>query len=321
MAKKQIKQSDLQKIADEIDNIGKENEAGHRQIIQTVAPPSKHTNEIYKKIMLETQERVKRNQEQSLQRLREQLKEVQDKISEPLKPIVKLQEKLNKDLEPITGFNKNLLRTSFPFNPFAPFVPKGGGLLGATYRKRTTGNTILGGAKSKLVKRRREVPDNEKRKPYAIDLGLNSYLAKHNLVNPVEMAKTHKKHRDYKVFGFMQLREVCDELNVNIEEAFLYICEGMTSNDTRWRKHRIEKEFWRGSESIINIVRYYYDKHKNAQSKGLAKYTVKKLHKSEYVKNIFNQNQAKVPSYTVFTTLFNQWKHHVDSLKLLNKKK
>ena len=37
MAKKQIKQSDLQKIADEIDNIGKENEAGHRKVIQTVA--------------------------------------------------------------------------------------------------------------------------------------------------------------------------------------------------------------------------------------------------------------------------------------------
>ena len=176
MAKKQIKQSDLQKIADEIDNIGKENEAGHRKVIQTVASPSKHTNEIYKKIMMETQERVKRNQEQSLQRLKEQLKEVQDKISEPLKPIVKLQEKLNKDLEPITEFNKSLLRTSFPFNPFAPFVPKGGGLLGTINRKRTTNNTILGGAKSKLVKRRREVPDKEKRQPSAIGLGLNTYL-------------------------------------------------------------------------------------------------------------------------------------------------
>ena len=40
--------------------------------------------------MMETQERVKeKTQEQSLQRLREQLKEVQDKISEPLKPIFK----------------------------------------------------------------------------------------------------------------------------------------------------------------------------------------------------------------------------------------
>ena len=61
MAKKQITQADLQKIANEIDNIGKENEAGHRQVIQTVAPPSKHTNEIYKKIIIETQERVKIN--------------------------------------------------------------------------------------------------------------------------------------------------------------------------------------------------------------------------------------------------------------------
>ena len=321
MAKKQITQADLKKIADEIDNIGKENEAGHRQVIQTVAPPSKHTNDIYKKIMLETQERVKRQQDQSLAKLKQQLLEVQAKVSEPLKPIVKLQEKLNKDLQPITNFNKSLLNTGFPFNPFAPFVPKGGGLLGTYNRKRTTGNTILGGATSNQVKRRREVPDKEKRKPSAIGLGLNSYLAKHKLVNPVEMAKTHKKHRDYKVFGFMQLREVCDELNVSIEEAFLYICEGMTSTDTRWRKHRIEKEFWRGSESIVNIVRYYYDKHKNAQSKGLAKYTVKNLHKSQYVKNIFNQNQAKVPSYSVFTTLFTQWKHHVDSMKLLNKKK
>ena len=55
----------------------------------------------------------------------------------------------------------------------------------------------------------------------------------------------------------------------------------MTSTDNRWRKHRIEKEFWRGSESIVNIVRYYYDKHKNAQSKGLAKIQLR---------NYINQN-------------------------------
>ena len=129
---------------------------------------------------------------------------------------------------------------------------------------------------------------------------------------------------DTKVFDQVDKRMsqyISNKLNVSIEEAFLYICEGMTSTDNRWRKHRIEKEFWRGSESIVNIVRYYYDKHKNAQSKGLAKYTVKNLHKSQYVKNIFNQNQAKVPSYPVFSNLFNQWKHHVDELKLLNKKK
>ena len=46
MVKKQIKQSDLQKIADEIDNIGKENEAGHRKVKTSV----KSANDINKKL-------------------------------------------------------------------------------------------------------------------------------------------------------------------------------------------------------------------------------------------------------------------------------
>ena len=317
--KKGITSADIQRLADEVKKLDQEQQDGHRKIVQTVASPTQ--NDIYKKIMFETQERVKKQQELSLAKFREQLLELQSKVSEPLKPIVKLQEKLNKDLKPITNINKTFLNTGFPINPFIPFTPKGGGLLGNISRKRTAGKSILGGAKTKLVKRRREVPDKEKRQPSAIGLGLNTYLKRHNLVNPVEMAKTHKKHRDYKIFGFMQLREVCDELNVSIEEAFLYICEGMTSTDNRWRKHRIEKEFWRGSESIVNIVRYYLDKHRNAQSKGLAKYTVKNLWKSDYIKNIFKQNQAKVPSYSVFSTWFKSMKYHVDTLGLLKKKK
>ena len=39
-----------------------------------------------------------------------------------------------------------------------------------------------------------------------------------------------------------------------IQEAFLYICEGITSTEKRWKKHRMEKEFWRGSESIVKFV-------------------------------------------------------------------
>ena len=141
-------------------------------------------------------------------------------------------------------------------------------------------------------------------------------MTRHKLVNPVEFAKVYPKKKDYKINHFIQLREVCAELNVNVEEALLYICEGMTSTDNRWRRHRIEKEFWRGSESVSNMCKYYKDKHREAQSKGLAKYTVKNLWKSKYVLNIFNQNKAKVPSYSVFSQWFKKHLHHCEVLKL-----
>ena len=313
--KKIITDKDIDNLAFEISNLdGKARITRGGKPVQTVAPPTDYSDR-YKDLKQRTDQIIRLNQKNTLKKLQEQLDSVQKKVQEPLKPIVKLQEKINKDIKPITDFQKTLLKTSFPFNPFFNFAPKGGGLLGTYNRKRKMGNTILGGnIKSKPIARNK--PDKEKRKPSAIGLGLNSYMDRHKLVNPVEFAKVYPKNKDYKINHFIQLREVCAELNVNVEEALLYICEGMTSTDNRWRRHRIEKEFWRGSESIVNMCKYYKDKTKDAQSKGLAKYSVKNLWKSKYVKNIFNQNQAKVPSYPVFSQWFKKQMHHCEVLKL-----
>jgi hypothetical protein len=141
-------------------------------------------------------------------------------------------------------------------------------------------------------------------------------MDKHKLINPVQFAKVYPKNKDYKINHFIQLRDLCADMNVNVEEALLYICEGMTSTDNRWRRHRIEKEFWRGSESVANICKYYKDQCKSRQSKGFSKYSVKDLWRSKYVKNIFQQNEAKVPSYPVFSQWFKKHMKHCEILEL-----
>ena len=259
-----------------------------------------------------------------LNQLSKELAETRKKIREPLKPVVKLQEtilKINKQNEEFQKFSKNLNPL---LNPFAPFVPKAG-LLGTIKRpaKATGIASLLGDTKYNKIGilagkySSRNLPDKSRRKPSVIGMGLNSYMIKHGLKNPVEIARAFKKHKGYEVYGFMGLRQLCEEMNVNPNEAFLYICEGMTSTEKRWKKHRMEKEFWRGSESIVNICRYFKDKNKTQQSKGLPKYTVKDLHKSEYVKRIFKDNDAKLGDYTTFSRWFKDYNYHCITLKLI----
>ena len=266
----------------------------------------------------------KDNPLKEIKELADQLRQAREKVSAPLKPIVKLQEeilKINKQNEEFKKFSKNLNPL---LNPFAPFVPKAG-LLGTIKRpaKATGIASLLGSAQTNKISilagkySARNKPIRAVREPSVIGMGLRSYMAKHKLKNPVEIAKCFKKNKGYEVYGFEGLRNMCEEMNVNSQEAFLYICEGITSTEKRWRKHRMEKEFWRGSESIVNICRYFKDKNKTQQSKGLPKYTVKDLHKSEYVKRIFKDNDAKLGDYTTFSRWFKDYNYHCITLKLI----
>ena len=65
------------------------------------------------------------------------------------------------------------------------------------------------------------------------------------------------------------------------------------------------------------MVRYFKDKNKAQQSRGLPKYTVKQLHKSDYVLRIFKDNDAKVGDYTTFSRWFKTYKYHCETLKLI----
>ena len=341
--RKQITEADIQRLADELSDDGTVTEYKVKKSAPVVVEKSKYTNEEFKQLLAEARDKYEKRQKERQKNLEERINQLTKKALPETKALTKLQEEINKSLEPVKKLTEpmeklqqNLAKsTAIPLNPFTNFmsskvpvnVNTQGGLLGLAkargmftrkglMAKYKPNSTLLGSARIVRKPVVRHKPDKEKRKASVIGMGVNSYMTKHSLVNPVEMAKAHTKNRDYKVTGFIGLRQICEEMNVNVEEAFLYICEGMQSNDTRWRKHRIEKEFWRGSESVANIVRYYKDKNKEKQLKGQAKYSVKALHKSDYVKNIFKQNQAKVPSYSVFSQWFKDMKHHCEVLKL-----
>ena len=79
-------------------------------------------------------------------------------------------------------------------------------------------------------------PDGHKRKPIT-GTGLSSYMDRHGIENPVDFAKAYltTKGKDYKIKGHINLRFLCEQMNVTVEEALLYICEGMTDSKARWR--------------------------------------------------------------------------------------
>lgn len=174
-----------------------------------------------------------------------------------------------------------------------------------------------------LVARRLQIPERKKadlakREPRS-DMGLKTFMTNHKLKNPVEFAKTYPKNsKDYKVLGFMNIRDLCDDMNVTPQEALLYICEGMTKTDTRWTHHRMNQELFRDSRSIVNIVTYFKDQvAKSLQDKNKLKYTLKDLHKSDYVKKIFADYNCTTGSYSQFTRWFKKQQEECEKLKLV----
>ena len=232
--------------------------------------------------------------------------------------------KKNKQLKPLFKLENTIqfkTTSTAPRNPFdlgGNVVPPEGGLLGKV------GSVLVKIGDSKFRQRVSllDIPPRPKaqlasRQPRS-GVGLQTYMKKHNLKNPVEFAKAYKKHKDYNVKGFINLRELCDDMNVNVEEALLYICEGMARSDERWINHRMNKEFhFRDSQSIVNIVKYFKEQvNKTSQDKTKLKYTIKTLWKSEYVTKIFADYGCTTGTYSTFSRWFNKYKKEVEKLKL-----
>jgi len=178
--------------------------------------------------------------------------------------------------------------------------------------------TILGGGllSPTPVKIPRVKPTGSAR-PAITGTGLTSYMDRHKMKNPVDFAKVFKTKagKDYKVSGFNNLRFLCEQMNVTVEEALLYICEGMTSTNTRWKEHRLNKEYWRGSQSVINLVEYFEEQVVNSQKKKLIVYTVKALWNDNYTKALFIEYGVDRGSYSEFSRWFAKMKHHVYAYK------
>ena len=233
---------------------------------------------------------------------------------------LRLQKNINKTIEPLKKLNEPMEKLRSAINPFGFSVPKvqEGGLLG---------KTILGGtiARPTIPKIK---PDGHKRRPIT-GTGLTSYMLHHKLDNPVDIAKKFltkegKKFKDiggevreYKAKGFDHLRMICEQMNVDVEEAFLYICEGMNDSKARWRTHRMDREFWRGSQSVVNLVKYFNEQVDiSKKDKNKLNYTVKMLHGSPYCTQFYQEYGVVKPDYTKFTKWFKEMRHHVTVLKL-----
>ena len=149
--------------------------------------------------------------------------------------------------------------------------------------------------------------------------GMRRFMELMKIDNPVLIAKKYPKNQKaLSISGFINLRFLCESMNVSVEDAFLYICEGMQKTNKRWLKHRIELEFFRGSASIVNLVNYFHEKIEHNKKKHISKYTLKQLFVSEYFNNFCQDNgiEFSKKNYTDFTRHFKRWKRHVS---LLNK--
>jgi len=163
-------------------------------------------------------------------------------------------------------------------------------------------------------------PVGAKREP-TTGVGLNRFMNNADIDNPVLVAKAYKKNpKGLNISGFINVRTLCEQMNVNAEEAFLYICEGMTSNNSRWLKHKVIKEHLRGSLGIVNLVNYYNEKVNQHQTSNKAKYTKGNLYKSDYYDKWVQEYKVKKMSYTDFTLKFKEFQdlHKKYYDKLLN---
>ena len=259
--------------------------------------------------------------------LQNQLKNLETKVTEKLKPVVQLTQKIaeenRKTLKPLVDDLEKNQEILLKLNPFAQFVADKGGLLGTGRSKKrgTFGQSLLNqnynsGIASLLDRpNRRMKPVLASRSPSVLQVGLNSYMKKHGLKNPVDFAKAYKKHKDYKIYGYINLRMILEEMNVSPTEALLYVCEGMTKSDKRWSMHRFEKEYFRGSNSLIYMYNYFKEKQDEHKKANKPKYSVKEFWKSSYVKSVFKGYGMGVPKdYSTFAKWWKRMSHHVEVL-------
>ena len=194
--------------------------------------------------------------------------------------------------------------------------PIGGTILTGGYVSPVTGEYI---PPYKPTKIKPPKPQAHAREPLT-GAGMRRFMELTKIDNPVLIAKVYPKNQKaLQISGFINLRFLCESMNVTVEEAFLYICEGMKSKNERWLKHRITREFFRGSTSIVNLVNYFKEKIEHNKSKYIGKYTLKQLFTSEYFSNFCQVNGIEFKSYSVFTREFKKWEHHVEVL--IDKKK
>jgi hypothetical protein len=95
------------------------------------------------------------------------------------------------------------------------------------------------------------------REPGVIQMGLNSYMKRNSLTNPVQIIDAHVKKEKLKIFDGINLGSVLSELNISPAEAFDYVCAYLNKNRDKKRLHTQDRELNRGASALKNLIDFY----------------------------------------------------------------
>ena len=99
-------------------------------------------------------------------------------------------------------------------------------------------------------------PDGS-RKPGVIQMGVNSYMDRNSLTNPVQIIDAHVKKEKLKIFDAINLGSILSELNISPAEAFDYVCAYLNKNRDKKRLHTQDRELTRGASALKNLIDFY----------------------------------------------------------------
>jgi len=95
------------------------------------------------------------------------------------------------------------------------------------------------------------------RAPGVIQMGLNSYMKRNTLTNPVQIIDAHVKKEKLKIFDAINLGGVLSEMNISPAEAFDYVCAYLNKNRDKKRLHTQDRELTRGASALKNLIDFY----------------------------------------------------------------
>jgi hypothetical protein len=131
-------------------------------------------------------------------------------------------------------------------------------------------------------------------------IGITSYMKDRKLVNPVEISKSWLKDFGLTITGFRNIKFLSREMNVTPQEAFKYICEGITRDPKRYRHHRITMEMMRGSLAVNDLISFYNNKRAEHKKANKFKYTYNQLFNSDEFKTFCKEHGIQFSKFKTF---------------------
>ena len=161
------------------------------------------------------------------------------------------------------------------------------------------------------------------RKPRILQAGVNSYMERNKINNPIHIIDTHTTKEKLRVFDYVNLNGMLEEINVNAQEAFDYICSYLRKNKEIKRIHTEDRETQRGASALKNLIDFFNaEKLRTTEAKikdrKVKVYGYQQLMNStEYSKYCEVTGEKPIDNYETFK----RWiKNRIDMLNSIKKK-